>query len=364
MSIHICIDARMLNASGIGTFLKNVIPYLLSEMRLTLLYLEKDEEDMLRYSGCNLIMMKSPIYSIREQFELPMKIPKCDLFWSPHYNIPLFPIRAKKRLVKIHDAMPLAFFPSLSLMQKIYAKVFFNAALLISDVVTTVSHFSSKEIQKYCFIKKNITPIYNSVALRFNEKITREQKMEVRKKYHLPRSFLLWVGNVKPHKNLKRLLQAYEKLKPKEQLVLLGQKERMRTIDKTVIQLVENDLFLKENVFFTGYIQDADVPVLYSMAKVCLFPSLYEGFGFPPLEALAMGCPSIVSDMASMPEICKDAVEYVDPLCIDSIANGIKRLLQDKVRRKELLEKGKALLQLYTPENSAQNYLKLFQTIV
>lgn len=362
-SIHLCVDVRMLNASGIGTFIKNILPHLLGKMRLSLLYLEKDEEELLSLPGCNLIPMKSQIYTIAEQFELPRKIPACDLFWSPHFNIPLFPIKARKRLVKIHDVAPLAFFSSLSLLQKIYAKLFFNAALLISDKVTTVSEFSSSEIKKYCFVKKNTTPIASSIAPRFFNPISQAMKEATKKKYRLPNDFLLFVGNVKPHKNLKRLLEAFKKI-PNSYLVLLGEKEKMGTVDKKAIGLVESDSFLKERVLFTGYVEDSDVPAIYALAKLCIFPSLYEGFGLPPLEALACGCPSVVANMASMPEICGDAVEYVDPLDIDSIAAGIAKLLSSQSRCSELLKNGEKLLTRFAPKNSAESYIKLIESIL
>ena len=358
MATHLCIDVRMLNASGIGTFIKNILPHLVGKLQLSLLYLEEDEEELLAFSGCNLIPMKSAIYTIAEQFELPKKIPKCDLFWSPHYNIPLFPIRAKKRLVKIHDVTPLVYFSELSWMQKIYAKLFFNAALLLSDVVTAVSEFSSSEIEKYCFIKKKKIAIASSIAPRFLQKITAAEQKAVRKKYNLPESFMLWVGNVKPHKNLKRLLAAFESF-PQEKLVLLGQKEKMRTIDHDVIALAES----AKNVQFTGYVEDDEVPVIYSLAKLCLFPSLYEGFGLPPLEALACGCPSVVSNVASMPEVCGDAVEYIDPYSVDSIKEGIAKLLGSKERCLTLLKNGEKLLKKFTPEKSAENYLTLIENL-
>ncbi len=362
-SIHLCVDVRMLNASGIGTFIKNILPHLVGQMRLSLLYLEKDEEELLSLPGCNLIQMKSPIYTIAEQFELPRKIPVCDLFWSPHFNIPLFPIKARKRLVKIHDVAPLAFFSSLSLLQKIYAKLFFNAALLISDKVTTVSAFSSSEIKKYCFVKKNTTHIASSIPSRFFNPISEEMKEAVKTKYQLPLEFLLFVGNIKPHKNLRRLLEAFRKF-PDKYLVLLGEKEKMTTVDQQVIALVEADPFLKERVLFTGYVQDRDVPAIYALAKLCIFPSLYEGFGFPPLEALACGCPSVVAHVASMPEICGDAVEYVDPLDIDSIASGIAKLLASESRCSELLKNGEKLLTRFAPKNSAESYIKLIESIL
>ncbi|MFN0065895.1 MAG: glycosyltransferase family 4 protein [Chlamydiales bacterium] len=343
----------MLNASGIGTVIKNLLPYLAKDpnLRLSLLYLKKDEETLLQFPGCNLILMKHPIYTMGEQFEFFWKIPRCDLFWSPHYNIPLFPIRAKKRLVQIHDVIPLAYFSSLSLMQKIYAKIFFNAAVWISDIVTTVSQFSSTEIQKYCYSTKPITWIANSLGTQFLQKV--ENKEWVRKKHRLPYRFLLYVGNLKPHKNIHRLLQAYRQLKPSIDLVILGEGKSDFALS------VQKDSFLRQHVHFTGYVEDREIPAIYGMATLCLFPSLYEGFGYPPLEAMAVGCPVIASNVASIPEVCQDAVEYVDPTSTDSIAQAIALLLNDSQRREELIEKGKERVRHFMPEKSAKQYIQL-----
>ncbi|MCH9704460.1 MAG: glycosyltransferase family 4 protein [Chlamydiae bacterium] len=351
----------MLNASGIGTFIKNILPHLSGKLQLSLLCLAEDEEGLHSLCEGKLIFMKSKIYSISEQFELPRKIPRCDLFWSPHYNLPLFPIRAKKRLVTIHDVAPLVFFSKLSFIQKVYAKLFFNTALLISDEVTSVSKFSVDELSRYCFVrkKKQPIPIPNSIAPRFFQKVSLEQKVEVQKKYQLPEKFLLFVGNVKPHKNLKRLLQVMERL-PDEHLVILGASEKMHTVDHEVIERAQ----LQSNVQFAGFVEDEELPSLYCLAKAAILPSLYEGFGFVPLEALACGCPTVASNAASIPEVCEDAVEYIDPTSLDSIQTGIQKLLEDQERCNQLLKNGEKLLKRYTPQNCAKQYLSLIHGIV
>lgn len=107
---------------------------------------------------------------------------------------------------------------------------------------------------------------------------------------------------------------------------------------------MENDPFLKENVHFEGYVKEERLKELYARAKLLLFPSTYEGFGYPPLEAMASGCPVVAAHAASIPEVCEDAVHYVNPYSIDSIAEGIEQLLQDTSRREELTRKGYALV--------------------
>ncbi|MCH9608540.1 MAG: D-inositol-3-phosphate glycosyltransferase [Chlamydiales bacterium] len=328
----------MLHASGIGTYLKHLLPFLAKEFDLILLHNENDQID----SQARLIPMKSGIYTIKEQFELFLKIPKCDFFWSPHYNIPLLPIRAKKRLVTINDVYPLAFSKTLSLLQKIYAKLFFNGALLYSDLITTISSFSKQEITRLCRVKKKVHVVQLSVAI---------------KSQHAPQEYLLAVGNIKPHKNLLRLVKAFEKMDCREKLVIVGKKEGFRTRDDPLLAYVEKNL--GERVLFTGYVKDEEMPELYSKAKLFIFPSYYEGFGLPPLEAMACSCPVIAAKAASIPEVCGDAVYYVDPYSVDSIQKGMETVLQNEALRLELVDKGEKWVKKFTPETTAKRFIHL-----
>ena len=158
------IDFRMHKASGIGTYIKSLLPFLVENFEIVLLG-NRDEIVSYEWSkSVKVIKCECKIYSIKEQLELPLKIPKCDIFWSPHYNIPILPIRAKFRVVTIHDAFHLAFYDTLNFMQKIYAKTIFNQALSRSDVVFSVSEFSRIEILKYTKTDKNIFIVPNAIA--------------------------------------------------------------------------------------------------------------------------------------------------------------------------------------------------------
>lgn len=326
--LHLCVDARLYRASGIGTHLKAILPFL-SQFQLTLLVKEP-----LDYPA-HQITMKSRIYTLREQLELPRKIPRCDLFWSPHFNIPLLPIRAKKRLVTIHDVFHLAHYSSLSLPQKIYAKVVINAALRYSDYVMTDSLFSAKEIERYCLKPKQLEIVPSCCLLRPGG-----EKMK-----GLPERYMLYVGNLKPHKNLERLMQAHALLDSPPPLLLVGKQF--------------GKLSLPANVHYMGYVPDEALPGLYSHADLFVFPSTYEGFGIPPLEAMTCGCPAVVGRAASLPEVCGDAAEYVDPFSVHAIKKGIERLLNDQARREELVKKGKERVKEYTAEKTAEKFLKV-----
>jgi glycosyltransferase involved in cell wall biosynthesis len=335
MKRHVCVDARLIAHSGIGTFLSSVLARLsqAAGYEMTLLCHEKGREELKIFS-CDTRMMHNGIYTLGEQLEYLKKIPPCDLFLAPHFNIPLLPIRAKKRMTVICDVYHLAHFASLTLPQKIYAQLLYNAAFFMSDQVVTISEFSRNEILKFAALRPKKLEILPP-PFDFLPPDVAGPKQD----------FLLYVGNLKPHKNLVRLVKAYAKLRPKEPLYIVGKREGLITADLGLMLEVESDPFLKQRVHFTGYVAHERLKELYAQASVFIFPSTYEGFGYPPLEAMACGCPVVASRVASIPEVCKDAVEYVDPFSIDSIAAGLSRLLSDKNRREELIQKGRGLVE-------------------
>ena len=315
-----CIDARMAFSSGIGTYIRQVVP-LLSDLRPILLVDRVDQEWC---RGLEQILFSAPIYSAKEQLLYPSKIPKCDVFWSPHYNIPLLPIRAKKRVVTIHDACHLVWG---TFAERVYANIVMRHALHRSDRVLTESHFSANEIQRYLG-RRHVDTIPLAVRREF---FTRKVPCEgLRKKYQLPEKFVLFVGNRKPHKNIDGLMRAFSKVNiPGLGLVLAGKGHPM------------------------GQISDDELPVLYSMAEMLVFPSLYEGFGLPPLEAMSCGCPTVVSKAASIPEVCGDASVYFDPEREEEMAEAIARVAMDAELKKKLIQHGLERVKLFSWEKTA-----------
>ncbi|QCT95346.1 glycosyltransferase family 4 protein [Caminibacter mediatlanticus TB-2] len=347
----------MHNASGIGTYIKNIVPFLLNNFDITLLAKSEELQNYNLKNKVKVIECNSNIYSIKEQFELFKKIPKCDVFWSPHYNIPVLPIKAKKRIVTIHDVYHLAFYDTLNLKQKLYAKFMINQAVSKSDIILTVSEFSKNEIIKYTNTRKEIKVIYN--AINFNKfKVINNNLEKLKNKYSLPNEFILFVGNVKPHKNLKRLLLAIKDLDIN--LVFVGKKDGFITGDENIKKLITKNN-LKERIYFTGYVKDEDIPVIYNLAKLFVFPSLYEGFGIPPLEAQACGCPIIVSNVASLPEVCGDSALYCNPYDVNDIKEKIEVLLNNKQLREELIQKGFENIKRFSWEKSAKKIIDVIE---
>lgn len=358
------IDARMINASGIGVYLQNIIPYLSDSFKITVLVREQDLGHFQASAHIKLIEVNAPIYSIKEQIELQAKIPACDLFWSPHYNIPLLPIAARKRVVTIHDVYHLAYQQTLTLPQKIYANLIIRAAVKLTDQIITVSKFSKSEITKYTHAKDNkVTVIPNGVDyLRFiPQPATQDNNI------YIPKKYLLFVGNVKPHKNLLTLLKAFAILlesEPEYDMLIVGKKDGFITGDTQVGSILESNPLLKKRVIFTGYVEDDQLPKLYQHASLLVFPSVYEGFGLPPLEAMASGCPVVASSAASIPEVCSDAALYFEPQNYQELGLKLKEVLGSPSVRQKLVRKGYENIKLYSWDKAANRHVAVFRQLL
>jgi glycosyltransferase involved in cell wall biosynthesis len=340
--MDLCVDARMAHFSGIGTCIRQLVPHFNQPpFRLTLLV---DRENQPWCHGIKQILVPAPIYTLTEQLALPFKIPPCDLFWSPHYNIPLLPIRAKKRIVTIHDVCHLAMPSFFSRPRRVCARFVMRRALR-SDAIVTVSGFSQKELLHHVGHSKNeIHIIPNGVDRTHFQPIIQPHLL---KKYNLPKSFILFVGNAKPHKNLAGLLKAFSGVPQLHLVAIIGQSA----------QIYEQ---LSHRVTIVETVPDEDLPGLYSLAQMLVFPSLYEGFGFPPLEAMSCGCPTIVSNRASLPEICGDASFYVDPLRPQEICHAIQTMINNHTLRQKLIQRGLDRVKMFDWAQSAQSYRALF----
>ena len=321
--MNITIDARMINASGIGTVIRNILKriiYLEHEWQFNILGDEKELNcfDFLKEKNVSIIDCKAPIYSIKEQFKLIQCIPKTtDVFWSPHYNIPIF--YNGKLIVTVHDVFHLAM-PQFvqGIHKKIYAKFMFNRVKKQADQVITVSQFTADELHRIVGVpKEKINVIYNGIDEDwFNIKLD--------KPVH-NKPYILYVGNVKPHKNLITLIKAFSEVKDKieQDLIIVGKKDGFITGDNKLSKFVNNN---EDRIIFTGYIEDNLLKQYYKQADIFVFPSLYEGFGLPPLEALAAGSKRVIcSNAAAIPEICGDMVDYFAPWDVEKLKNLIRK---------------------------------------
>lgn len=326
---NVTIDARMIRASGIGTVIENVLKRLIPLRADLQFHLIGEKEELDAFSFCHrenvdIIPCSIPIYTIKEQVAIPELIPgDTDLLWVPHYNIPLF--YRGKMIVTIHDLAHLALPQFGRLDKRIYARIMFHGAVKKATHIVCVSHFTEKELIKYTGVnRKKITVIHPGVDKDWY-KVPEEPSP-----YQKP--YILYVGNVKPHKNLKTLIQAFKMVKDSipHDLVIVGKKDGFITGDHDVWQLSEA---LGDRVHFTGYVTRSELKQYYHHADLFVFPSLYEGFGLPPLEARAAGCKRIVcSDIPVTREIWGNRIQYFHPEDVSDLARKIMTSINSNQR--------------------------------
>jgi len=352
-SKKIVIDARMINASGIGRYLQEIIPSVLQLDEIVVVLIGNSVRLHQLYGryGVKIIDFDLSVYSIKAQLILPFIIGRCDLFWAPHFSSTFLPVMGK-RLVTIHDTFHLANRNVFSRIEYLYAVFLYKMSVLYAKNIITVSNFSKEEIQKFLGGGKKTTVIYNGVDTGLFSKLSLSESFLKYGKY------ILCVGNVKPHKNLGIVLEAFRILKTKDSsfsLVIVGKKDGFIKDDSLVIK----SFVQEKGIFFTGYVEDDELVSLYQNANVFIFPSLYEGFGLPPLEALAAGSRVIVSKNKPMPEICQNMVEYFNP-------NDSKELVNLILKEKEPESSIDILkfLNMYSWEDCIKNHMLIINILI
>lgn len=325
---RIGIDIRKIHDFGIGTYIRNLVMELsrLDPCREYVVFHGSSEEGTW---GANITPVRddSPKYSIRELISFPRQMQKhrVDLFHSPHYVLP--PVRPCPAVVTIHDLIHLKYPPSRS--AAVYAKVMMKAATRSASRIITVSQSSKDDmIRALGTDPEKITVIYNAVDRRFRPLDRDAAREEVCRSIGVEGHYILCVSNFLPHKNLHRLIDAFRELRRigyGGSLVLAG---GPLTRASGLAELVEEN-GLSGIVHFPGFVSDEFLPILYNGAHIFVFPSLYEGFGLPPLEAMACGVPAVVSNTRAIREVTGDAAISVNPGSGEEIANGIITLLED-----------------------------------
>ncbi|MCH9614492.1 MAG: D-inositol-3-phosphate glycosyltransferase [Chlamydiia bacterium] len=336
------IDARMVGCAGIGTYIRNLVPALSKVFKTTLLVDPQNLEKWDVPGSYSVVPAYSPIYSIKEQLELPRLIPKCDIFLSPHFPVPLAPIKARHRVTTIHDVYHLDHLNEFSFKERLYAKFMYRQAAKRSNLVT-VSEFSKERIKHHLNTDSKV--IYNALEdTPYPVDIKR-----VRQKYNLPDQFILYIGNLKKHKNILGLMDAHKLMQTNIPLVIFGSHEM-----RNHLKLQSDD-----NVFIKGFADKEDMKSLYSAATVFAFPSFYEGFGFPLIEAMSMGTPVLASTAASIPEVCGEAAMLVNPNDTHAMAKALDELLNNPSLCADLRAKGFARAKCFTKQQMGEEYIAL-----
>jgi glycosyltransferase involved in cell wall biosynthesis len=281
-------------------------------------------------------------------FPLRLKKDKIDILYSTTHHGLI--INFTKQIITIHDILPLKY-PYQYKLQYYYFKFILPMLAKRSKKIITVSNNTKKDLVSYYHISdKMIDVIYNSFD---KEHFSKVSSNEYKEKFG---DYLLFVGASYPHKNLERAIKGFisSGIDSKYKLIVVGGRENYKNWVKQ--QFSKQQL---KNVYFIDYVNYEKLPILYSNAKALIYPSLYEGFGIPPLEAMASGCPVIASNTSSIPEVCQDAAFYFNPEDISEISNAIRTVLNNDNLKEELIQKGFKRVNQFSWRESAKKLLEI-----
>ncbi len=359
--MRIGIDARMYRLSGVGTYLENLLNGLAELDGETEYLCFLREEDIGGFSppGSNFraIPCLPPIYSLREQWALPLLARRqgLNLIHYPHYASPLFnPCPA---VITVHDLIHILFPKYLpGLHAYAYARAMFFGASRRARLIIAVSENTRQDLMVRLGVRsEKMRVVHNGLGPEFKPPPSEQEDSPWRERHGAGRPYFLYVGNHKAHKNIPRLLEAFSLVRKEAQvrLLLTGRGEALESLVRK--------LEIEEDVVFTGWVEREEMPRLYHGALALVFPSEYEGFGFPPLEAMACGTPVITSDCSSLPEVVGDAAIKVSPRRVDHLAEGMYNLLIKADLRTKLRERGLERASRFSREQMARGTLAVYR---
>ena len=358
--MRIGIDARMIDSSGIGTYIKNLIYWLPKVSNYE--YILFGNEQKLKPYGLQIVQADFPIYGLKEQLFMSRIInnKNIDLMHFTHYTIPI--MYSGNMVVNVHDLIHIVYPEYLpSKFALLYAKFMIGSACKKAKRVITISEYTKKDIIKYFQTEsKKISITYLAAGDIFKPSSIIAEDMK--KKYG---KYFLYVGAIRPHKNILFLLESFIKLKKEKnilhKLVLIG-KGKIPYINHVRKKI--SDYSLQNDVLIIEEIKQEELVSFYCGADIFLFPSLYEGFGLPPLEAMSCGCPVISSNTSSLPEVVGDACILVDPNNMKNFTDSIYNVIINENLKKELIKKGFERLKLFSWEKTAKETVNIYKEVL
>lgn len=366
-NVKIAVDIREIKhnqITGIGRFLKIFLDNISEQEKKNIYLLADNDTDISLYGyPFNTINLKAPFTLWYDQIVIPkiLNNENIDIFYSPYYKLP-FLLKCKKIITipDLHFLKPILR-TGLSVMKPF--RTYFKMALNRADKVITISEFSKTEIlRQFDISEQKIEVIYLGVDKKFKPS-NKEGADKLRDIYGVDFKYILYIGNMKPHKNIKGLIEAYNLLDSKDKnnyrLVIIAKKdENFKELKKFV-----GNLSLDNNIIFLDFVPDDDLVLFYDFAEIFVFPSFYEGFGLPPLEAMACGTPVISSYSTSLREILGDSALYINPYDMIEISQKISSVLNDNKLREKLRSQGLIHAKKYDSAVFSHNLLEAIERV-
>jgi glycosyltransferase involved in cell wall biosynthesis len=374
--MRIGIDGRAIykNLDGIGRYSLNLIRGLArvdGENEYVIFRNNLFDETIVESPNFREVHVSFPALSLRTGYYLGHLLKKedVDVFHSPFFIAPLWGIN--NLVVTVHDLMALnfpGFFSGRNFLLSKYAYLFHKymipKALSRSRKVIAVSNNTKVDLERSFNLNSNkVSVIYEAADPSFRKIMDIETLETYRRNARLPENFILYVGNTKPYKNVFALLKAFKIFKTTWDLdyalVIAGKKDRFH---QTTLQMAK-ELALLPHVRFFDNFTEKELPLLYNLAKLFVFPSYYEGFGLPPLEAISCGTPVITSNRSSLPEVVGESAMLVEPDDVDGLAKAMKRILDDEGLREQMSQKGIEQSKMFSWKKTAEETLNVYKSI-
>ncbi|MEN5086511.1 glycosyltransferase family 1 protein [Sphingobacterium faecium] len=361
--------------SGVQYSIENLIAALqrldLKEHAIEILISEKYEGPLLHSGNVKLKRIQHKLHNrfsriYYEHIVIPsyLKEKGFDLYHSPSYILPYF--SQFKSVVTVHDLIALDF-PNLCQNETAaYFKLTLSRSIQKANHIITVSQKVKNDIlNRFPDIsEEKIQVIYPGLKANFSPVTDLSVRENIKNRYALPDQYFLFVGNLEPKKNITLIIQAFTRLKGirlcAHKLVIVGQ---LGWKYDSILNDINQSRF-REDIILLGYIDEEHLPALYAMAAIFLFPSLYEGFGIPALEAMACGCPVIISNRGALPEVTGGAAYQIDPYDIDSLISAILLLLDDGSLRANMIQEGLLWSKNFTWQKTAIETFELYQSLL
>lgn len=362
MKIAIDVSQADGQKTGKGYYTYGLVSQILQQDQVNqyILYSRKPENPFKEQANVTFKFLPKPGLRWHYQVLKDLKIIRPDYFFAPtSFIIPFFAPKWLKTIITVHDLVAYLFPQNHQKKAVLIERLTLPKARKTATHILVVSDNTAQDLQKFLptdSSKISIIPCAPNDLYR--APISASEIGQVKHKFQLPESFLLAVGTLEPRKNFLNLIKSFVAVKrrfPEYKLVIVGKKGwKFAEIYKLV-----SEYKLTSDVIFTGYMTDLELHATYHSAAAFVFPSLYEGFGIPPLEAMASGCPVVSSNAASLPEVIGDAGLLIDPKNSVKIADAIISLLDNPQLKNMLMERGFRRSQKFTWQHSAQLFLRL-----
>lgn len=362
MPLRIDFDARMLGHSGIGVQILNVLQRLQKSPAIRLRLLG-DPATIRRYLPDfrgEVLAFTAPIYSIAEQLRFPAS-DSTTLIHCPHYNAPV--LRLRRTVVVLHDLIHLQSGEFSGPHYRLYAWLLLWLVSRFARRIVTVSENTRAEfLKRFPHAAPRTSVIYNGLDHRLFRRPSAKQIGALRRRLRLPKRFLLCVGIGKRHKNVAFVVRAlaaeWRSGRLKAPLLVAGSGGKLPAYVQQAVAETNTDQWVRALPF----VEDADLPALYAAAEIFVMPSLYEGFGFPLVEALACGAPALASDATSLPELGGDAALYFDPRDAEDFLAKFQRLSAELGLRKRLASRGPSRARLFHWDKHVAALLDIYRS--